>query len=622
MKRDKNTWRTVARLLRYIAGTYKMQFIFVCITIVVSALANMAGPLFLMVLIDDYITPLIAQATPNFTGLWMAVGAMAIFYCIGVACTYTYNRLMVNIGQGVQKRIRDEMFIKMQSLPIKFFDTHSHGEIMSVYTNDIDTLRQLISQSIPQLLSSFVTAVTLFVVMMAISWQLSFIAIIMVVVMIIVIRILGAKSGKYFVKQQNDLSAVDGYIEEIMGGLKVVKVFNHEDEAEKKFNEINDNLADSATKANKYANAVMPCISNIGNFQFVLTAIIGGIVFLTGGWALTLGKLISYMQFTRSFNQPFAQISQQLNSMAMALAGAERIFALMDEQPETDDGSVTLVNILTDRDGSISESEIRTGYWAWKYIDAKGEISYKQLNGNVEFKNVTFGYSDDTAVLKNIALTAQTGQKIAFVGSTGAGKTTITNLINRFYDITDGEILYDGIDIKRIKKDDLRRSLGIVLQDTVLFSGTIMENIRYGRLDADDEDVYAAARLANADDFISRLPDGYNTMLTDNGEGLSQGQRQLLSIARAALADCPVLILDEATSSIDTRTEAIVQRGMDNLMRGRTVFVIAHRLSTIRNSDVIEVLDHGRIVEEGSHDELIANKGIYYRLYTGALELD
>lgn len=622
MKRDKNTWRTVVRLLRYIAGTYKMQFIFVCITIVVSALANMAGPLFLMVLIDDYITPLIAQATPDFTGLWTAVGAMAIFYCIGVACTYTYNRLMVNIGQGVQKRIRDEMFIKMQSLPIKFFDTHSHGEIMSVYTNDIDTLRQLISQSIPQLLSSFVTAVTLFVVMMAISWQLSFIAIIMVVVMIIVIRILGAKSGKYFVKQQNDLSAVDGYIEEIMGGLKVVKVFNHEDEAEKKFNEINDNLADSATKANKYANAVMPCISNIGNFQFVLTAIIGGIVFLTGGWALTLGKLISYMQFTRSFNQPFAQISQQLNSMAMALAGAERIFALMDEQPEEDYGNITLVNILTDRDGSIRESDKRTGYWAWKYIDANGDVSYKALKGNVEFKNVTFGYNEDTAVLKNINLTAVTGQKIAFVGSTGAGKTTITNLINRFYDIKDGAILYDGIDIKQIKKDDLRRSLGIVLQDTVLFSGTIMENIRYGRLDANDDEVYAAAMLANADDFIRRLPDGYDTMLTDNGEGLSQGQRQLLSIARAALADCPVLILDEATSSIDTRTEAIVQRGMDNLMKGRTVFVIAHRLSTIRNSDVIEVLDHGRIVEEGSHNELIANKGIYYRLYTGALELD
>lgn len=620
MKMNKSSWQTAIRLMKYIAGTYKLQFFFVCVAIVISAMANMAGPLFLMVLIDDFITPLIEQATPDFTGMWIAVGAMAAFYCVGVACTYIYNRLMVNIGQGVQKRIRDEMFDKMQRLPISFFDTHPHGEIMSVYTNDIDTLRQLISQSIPQMFSSFVTAVTLFIIMMIISWQLSFISIIIMLIMIVIIKFIGGKSSKSFITQQNDLSAVDGYIEEMMSGLKVIKVFNHEEEVEKKFNKINTKLAVSSTKANKYANAVMPVISNLGNLQFVLTAIIGGIVFIGGGWALTLGKLVSYMQFTRSFNQPFAQISQQYNSMAMALAGAKRIFALMDEVPENDDGVITLVNILDDGGGNAQECAERTGEWAWKIAGEEG-IEYKRLNGDIEFRNVTFGYDNSKSVLKNINLKVHKGQKAAFVGSTGAGKTTITNLINRFYDIADGEIIYDGIDIKRIKKDDLRRSLGIVLQDTALFSGTIMENIRYGRIDASDSEVYAAAKLANADEFIARLPEGYNTILADNGEDLSQGQRQLLSIARAALADCPVLILDEATSSIDTRTEAIVQRGMDNLMRGRTVFVIAHRLSTIRNSDIIEVLDHGRIVEEGNHDELIANKGIFYRLYTGDLEL-
>lgn len=620
MKNKKKGGKTVARLMKYIAGTYKFQFTVVCAAIIISALANMAGPLFLMILIDDFITPLVQTGSSDFTAMWTAVLGMAAFYLIGVACTYIYNRLMVNIGQGVQKRIRDEMFTKMQSLPVGFFDTHSHGEIMSVYTNDIDTLRQLISQSIPQLFSSVVTAATLFAVMAALSWQLSIISIIMVAVMIVISLILGGKSNTHFIRQQEDLSKVNGYIEEMIGGQKVIKVFNHEAEAVDGFKKLNDSLGISAAKANKYANAVMPCIANVGNFQFVLTAIVGGAAFVSGFWGLTLGKLVSYIQFTRSFNQPFSQISQQFNSMSMALAGAKRIFALMDEQPESDDGTITLVDITTD-DGRITESDRRTGKWAWKSVK-DGRVSYTPLLGEVRFNDVDFGYTPKKRVLKNISLTAEAGQKIAFVGSTGAGKTTITNLINRFYDIQNGAILYDGIDVRQIKKPDLRKSLGIVLQDTVLFSGTVIDNIRYSRSQASDEEVYAAAKLANADDFIRRLPQGYLTEITDNGQELSQGQRQLLSIARAALADCPVLILDEATSSIDTHTEALVQDGMDKLMHGRTVFVIAHRLSTIRNSDSIEVLEDGRIIEQGSHRDLIGQKGSYYRLYTGAQELD
>ena len=622
MNKAKYSKRTVLRLMKYIVGIHPFQFACVCVAIIISALANIASPLFLMVLVDDYITPMVESGSTDFTAMWQTVALMGAVYLVGVLCTYIYNRLMVNIGQGVQRKIRDDAFTKMQSLPISFFDTHTHGEIMSVYTNDIDTLRQLISQSIPQMFSSFVTAVTTFIVMVLLSWQLSFISIVMIVLMFFVARFFASRSSRNFIAQQKNLGKVNGYIEEIMSGQKVVKVFNHEEEAIDGFKTLNEELCKSATDANRFANVVMPCIANIGNLQFVITAIIGGIAFVSGAWGLTIGALVSYMQFTRSFNHPFALISQQFNSVAMALAGAERIFNLMDQKPEDDDGTVTLANVTENADGTLAETDKHTGLWAWKYVDEQGKTYYRRLAGFVEFRDVSFGYTDDKTILKHISLTALPGQKVAFVGATGAGKTTITNLINRFYDVTQGQIIYDGIDDKKIRKSDLRRSLGIVLQDTVLFTGTVKENIRYGRLDATDEEIYAAAKLANADGFIKRLPDGYDTMLTDNGEGLSQGQRQLISIARAALADCPVLIMDEATSSIDTRTEAMVQAGMDGLMKGRTTFVIAHRLSTIRNSDVIEVMDHGQIIERGAHDELLNNKGIYYALYTGALELD
>lgn len=622
MNKAKYSKRTVLRLMKYIVGIHPFQFACVCVAIIISALANIASPLFLMILVDDYITPMVESGSTDFTAMWQTVALMGAVYLVGVLCTYIYNRLMVNIGQGVQRKIRDDAFTKMQNLPISFFDTHTHGEIMSVYTNDIDTLRQLISQSIPQMFSSFVTAVTTFIVMVLLSWQLSFISIVMIVLMFFVARFFASRSSRNFIAQQKNLGKVNGYIEEIMSGQKVVKVFNHEEEAIDGFKTLNEELCRSATDANRFANVVMPCIANIGNLQFVITAIIGGIAFVSGAWGLTIGALVSYMQFTRSFNHPFALISQQFNSVAMALAGAERIFNLMDQKPEDDDGTVTLANVTENADGTIAETDKHTGLWAWKYVDEQGKTYYRRLAGFVEFRDVSFGYTDDKTILKHISLTALPGQKVAFVGATGAGKTTITNLINRFYDVTQGQIIYDGIDVKKIRKSDLRRSLGIVLQDTVLFTGTVKENIRYGRLDATDEEIYAAAKLANADGFIKRLPDGYDTMLTDNGEGLSQGQRQLISIARAALADCPVLIMDEATSSIDTRTEAMVQAGMDGLMKGRTTFVIAHRLSTIRNSDVIEVMDHGQIIERGAHDELLNNKGIYYALYTGALELD
>ena len=622
MNKAKYSKRTVLRLMKYIVGIHPFQFACVCVAIIISALANIASPLFLMILVDDYITPMVESGSTDFTAMWQTVALMGAVYLVGVLCTYIYNRLMVNIGQGVQRKIRDDAFTKMQSLPISFFDTHTHGEIMSVYTNDIDTLRQLISQSIPQMFSSFVTAVTTFIVMVLLSWQLSFISIVMIMLMFFVARFFASRSSRNFIAQQKNLGKVNGYIEEIMSGQKVVKVFNHEEEAIDGFKTLNEELCRSATDANRFANVVMPCIANIGNLQFVITAIIGGIAFVSGAWGLTIGALVSYMQFTRSFNHPFALISQQFNSVAMALAGAERIFNLMDQKPEDDDGTVTLANVTENADGTLAETDKHTGLWAWKYVDEQGKTYYRRLAGFVEFRDVSFGYTDGKTILKHISLTALPGQKVAFVGATGAGKTTITNLINRFYDVTQGQIIYDGIDVKKIRKSDLRRSLGIVLQDTVLFTGTVKENIRYGRLDATDEEIYAAAKLANADGFIKRLPDGYDTMLTDNGEGLSQGQRQLISIARAALADCPVLIMDEATSSIDTRTEAMVQAGMDGLMKGRTTFVIAHRLSTIRNSDVIEVMDHGQIIERGAHDELLNNKGIYYALYTGALELD
>ncbi len=614
--------RTARRLMGYVASTYKLQFACVLVTIIISALANVAGPLFLMVLIDDFITPLMGQQGPDFTALNQAMAGLAAFYVAGVICTYIYNRLMVNIGQGVQKRVRDEMFEHMQTLPIRYFDQHPHGELMSRYTNDIDTLRQMINQALPMAFSSLITILAISAVMISISIPLSVLAAAMVLLMLFISRTLAGRCGKYFVAQQLAIGRVTGYIEERLGGQKVIKVFNHEAETMEEFDALNNKLRQSAFNANKYANVIMPVITNIGNLQFVLTAITGGLLSLCGLASLTLGQIASYLQFTKSFNQPFAQISQQSNSIIMALAGAERIFNMMDEEPEPDEGSVTLVNARVDGKGTITEAAERTNTWAWKYPNSDGTYTYTKLCGDVRFADMDFGYDPRHMVLHNISLYAKPGQKLAFVGATGAGKTTITNLINRFYDIQKGSITYDGIDIGGIRKEDLRRSLGIVLQDTHLFTGTIMENIRYGRLDATDEEVYGAARLANADQFIRMLPQGYGTMLTGDGEELSQGQRQLLAIARAAIADPPVLILDEATSSIDTRTEALVQGGMDELMKGRTVFVIAHRLSTIRNSDAIMVLDHGNIVERGDHESLIKEKGIYYQLYTGGMELD
>ena len=614
--------RTARRLMGYVASTYKLQFACVLVTIIISALANVAGPLFLMVLIDDFITPLMGQQGPDFTALNQAMARLAAFYVAGVICTYIYNRLMVNIGQGVQKRVRDEMFEHMQTLPIRYFDQHPHGELMSRYTNDIDTLRQMINQALPMAFSSLITILAISAVMISISIPLSVLAAAMVLLMLLISRTLAGRCGKYFVAQQLAIGRVTGYIEERLGGQKVIKVFNHEAETMEEFDALNNKLRQSAFNANKYANVIMPVITNIGNLQFVLTAITGGLLSLCGLASLTLGQIASYLQCTKSFNHPFAQISQQSNSIIMALAGAERIFNMMDEEPETDEGSVTLVNARVDGKGTITEVAERTNTWAWKYPNSDGTYTYTKLCGDVRFADMDFGYDSRHMVLHNISLYAKPGQKLAFVGATGAGKTTITNLINRFYDIQKGSITYDGIDIGGIRKEDLRRSLGIVLQDTHLFTGTIMENIRYGRLDATDEEVYGAAGLANADQFIRMLPQGYGTMLTGDGEELSQGQRQLLAIARAAIADPPVLILDEATSSIDTRTEALVQGGMDELMKGRTVFVIAHRLSTIRNSDAIMVLDHGNIVERGDHESLIKEKGIYYQLYTGGLELD
>ena len=611
--------KTVLRLLKYVFTTYKLQFFIVLVAIIISALANVLGIQFIQRLIDNYIVPLIGQENPDFSSLLQAILGMAGVYFTGVLATYIYNRLMINISQGILNKIRTEMFEHMQTLPIGYFDSHSHGETMSTYTNDVDALRQCLSQSIPQVFSAIITMITVLISMFTTNIYLTLVVIAMVILMIFVAKYLGGNSSRFFIKQQEDLGKVNGYIEEMMEGQKVVKVFCHEEENMKKFDELNENLCDSATSANIYANVLMPCIANIGNLGYVLVAVIGGILSVNG--ILTIGNIAAFLQYIRAFTNPLSQVSQQMNFIAMALAGAERIFKLIDEKSEEDDGYVTLVNAKMEN-GKIVETEERTGMWAWKHPHHDGRITYARLRGRVTFTDVVFGYTDKKVVLHDISLEAKEGQKVSFVGATGAGKTTITNLINRFYDIQDGKIRYDGINIQKIKKSDLRRSLGMVLQDTSLFTGTIRDNIRYARQEATDEEVIAAAKLANADQFIQHLPQGYDTVITGNGEGLSQGQRQLLSIARAALDNAPVLILDEATSSIDTRTEKIVQDGMDKLMKGRTVFVIAHRLSTIRNSDLIMVLDHGRIIERGNHNELIAKKGMYYGLYTGAIGIE
>ena len=617
-----NTLNTAKRLLKYMTETYKVQFIIVFICILLSSIGTISVSLSLKFLLDDFIIPLIGQQTPDFSGLYSALAVLACIFLVGVAATFTYTRMMVYIGQGVLKRVRDDMFEHMQTLPIRYFDQRTNGSIMSLYTNDTDTLRQMISQAIPQALMSFFTIIVTFISMIILSPLLTILAVVIIFVMLAVTRLIGGNSGKYFVRQQMSLADVTGFVEERMNGQRVVKVFNHERKSEQEFDKLNEALFQSAASANKYANMMGPVIGNIGNLQFVLTAVLGGFLSVAGVGGITLGVMASYLQFTKSFTQPFMQVAQQFNSIIMALAGAERIFQLIDEKPEVDEGYVTLVNAKKDEKGNIVECAERTGMWAWKHPhSADGSVTYTELKGDVVFEDVTFGYNDDKVILHDISLYAKPGQKLAFVGSTGAGKTTITNLINRFYDIQEGKIRYDGINITKIKKDDLRRSLGIVLQDTHLFTGTIMDNIRYGKLDATDDEVYEAAKLAHADHFIRMLPNGYQTLLSSDGEELSQGQRQLLSIARAAVADPPVLILDEATSSIDTRTEQIVQKGMDNLMKGRTVFVIAHRLSTIRNSDAIMVLDHGRIIERGDHKDLIKQKGTYYQLYTGKLEL-
>lgn len=621
-KVSKENLQTAKRLLKYVTGTYKVRFVIVFICILLSSIASISVSLSLKFLIDDFISPLIGQKDPNFAELYRALAVLGSIFLMGVIATFTYTRLMVYIGQGVLKKVRDDMFEHMQTLPIRYFDQNTNGSIMSLYTNDTDTLRQMISQSIPQALMSFFMIIVTFISMLILSPLLTILAVLIIGLMIFVTKKIGGNSGKYFVRQQKSLADVTGFVEERMNGQRVVKVFNHERKSEEEFDKLNEALFESAAQANTFANMMGPVIGNIGNLQFVLVSVLGGFLSIMGIGGITLGVMASYLQFTKSFTQPFMQVAQQFNSIVMALAGAERIFALIDEESEKDEGYVTLVNAKKDENGNIIECKERTGMWAWKHPhSADGSVSYTELTGDVRFEDVTFGYNEDKVILKDISLFAKPGQKLAFVGSTGAGKTTITNLINRFYDIQEGKIRYDGINITKIKKDDLRRSLGIVLQDTHLFTGTIMDNIRYGKLDATDEEVYEAAKLAHADQFIKMLPKGYDTMLSGDGEELSQGQRQLLSIARAAVANPPVLILDEATSSIDTRTESIVQKGMDNLMKGRTVFVIAHRLSTIRNSDAIIVLEHGKIIERGDHADLIKMKGTYYQLYTGKLEL-
>ena len=621
--KTKNIYKSngMKKIFQLLFSEYKWHLLFVILGILGSALATVKGTLFLQTLIDDYITPLISSDNPDFQLLFQALLKMGCIYGVGLICSFAYNRIMVNVGQGTMKKVRTQLFTHMESLPIKYFDTHAHGDIMSVYTNDTDTLRQFVGISLPQLLNSFISIISVFVSMVILNVPLTILTVAMVVVMLISTRFIAGKSGKYFGKQQQHLGEVNGYIEEMMGGQKVIKVFCHEEESLKEFRVKNEQLRDSADKANGYANILMPVIVQLGNVSYVLCAIAGGTLALNGYAGLTIGTLISFLTLNKSFNQPFGQISQQLNSVIMAQAGIDRIYTLLDEVPETDEGHVTLVNANIDDNGNITESPNHTGKWAWKDKNpTTGETVFEELRGDIVFTDVDFGYTDEKMVLHNINLFAHEGQKIAFVGSTGAGKTTITNLINRFYDIQKGSIKYDGIDIGTIKKADLRRSLGIVLQDTHLFTGTVMDNIRYGRLDATDEECIAAAKLANANSFIKHLPDGYNTFLTGDGANLSQGQRQLIAIARAAVADPPVLILDEATSSIDTRTERIVQEGMDALMEGRTTFVIAHRLSTIRNANLILVVNEGRIVEQGTHKTLMEKNGFYASLYRAQFE--
>ena len=610
--------RVMGRVLGYMLKKYWLAFIVVVLCVIGASLATLQGTLFMQSLYDDYISPLLLSETPDFSGLSAALFRVGTIYVVGILCAYAYNRIMVNVGQGTMRNLRIELFHHMESLPIKYFDTHAHGDIMSIYTNDVDTLRQLISQSIPQVVNSLVSVITTFASMFLLNIPLTLLTLLMIGVMLFVTSKIAAKSALYFGKQQKDLGRVNGYIEEMMDGQKVVKVFCHEEKSIEQFKKLNDDLRESARNANTFANITMPVNANIGNISYVLCAVVGSIMALSGYVGLTLGTLITFMTLNRNSSMPVTQISQQLNSIVMAMAGAGRVFSLLDEKPEEDNGYVELVNAKENPDGSLTEATERTGVWAWRHPHkADGTVTYTKLEGDITFNDVDFGYNEDKIVLHNIKLFATPGQKIAFVGSTGAGKTTITNLINRFYDIQDGKIRYDGININKIKKGDLRRSLGMVLQDTHLFTGTVMDNIRYGRLDATDEECIAAAKLANADGFVRRLPDGYQTMLTGDGANLSQGQRQLLAIARAAVADPPVLILDEATSSIDTRTEKLVQEGMDRLMKGRTTFVIAHRLSTVRNSDCIMVLEQGRIIERGTHDQLIEEKGRYYQLYTG-----